>query len=191
MRRPRVRKLWASWAAASVFALAPAVSHANDAAAIVAEPDEYRTNEYRTPVPPTLKGARVITAEEAEPLHKDKTALFIDVFPRAPKPPDLPAGTVWRDPPHSSIGGAHWLPNVGYGVLSPEFETYFRTNLEKLTGKDPAKPVVFFCLKNCWMSWNAAKRALSWGYKNVIWFPDGSDGWQNVGNDIVPVQQVK
>jgi hypothetical protein len=27
------------------------------------------------------------------------------------------------------------------------------------------------------MSWNAARRALEWGYTAVIWYPDGTDGW--------------
>jgi rhodanese-related sulfurtransferase len=27
------------------------------------------------------------------------------------------------------------------------------------------------------MSWNAAKRILSYGYSNVAWYPDGTDGW--------------
>ena len=27
------------------------------------------------------------------------------------------------------------------------------------------------------MSWNAAKRALEYGYSDVTWFPDGTDGW--------------
>ena len=27
------------------------------------------------------------------------------------------------------------------------------------------------------MSWNAAKRAASWGYKQIYWYPDGIDGW--------------
>ena len=27
------------------------------------------------------------------------------------------------------------------------------------------------------MSWNAAKRALSLGYSNVAWYPEGTDGW--------------
>ncbi len=191
MRRTTIAAILVLFAVIGGLTQAPGALIAEGAPTAVAEPDGYRTNDYRMPVPATLKGARVITAEEAEPLHNDKSAIFIDVFPRAPKPPDLPVGTVWRDPPHSSIEGSYWLPNVGYGVLSPEFETYVRSNLEKLTGKDPAKPLVFFCLKNCWMSWNAAKRAMSWGYTNVIWFPDGTDGWQNIGNDIVPVGQVK
>lgn len=156
----------------------------------VPEPEGYRTDGYRMPVPRTLKGATVIDADAAEKLINDGAAIFLDVYPRAPKPPNLPAGTVWRDPPHSSIAGAHWLPNVGYGVLSPEFETYFKSRLETLTGSDKSKAVVFFCLKDCWMSWNAAKRALSWGYTAVMWFPDGTDGWQNIGNDLTPAAPI-
>ncbi len=154
------------------------------------EPADYRTDAYRTPVPRTLKGARVIGADAAEALWRAKEAVFIDVYPRAPKPPNLPAGTVWRDVTHMTIEGAHWLPNVGYGVLSPEFESYFRSRLVSLTGGDTAKPIVFFCLKNCWMSWNAGKRALEWGYTNVIWFSEGTDAWQEAGFDLVKATPV-
>ncbi len=37
---------------------------------------------------------------------------------------------------------------------------YFRRSLERLTGGDKNKSIVFYCDPNCWMSWNAAKRAL-------------------------------
>lgn len=154
----------------------------------VAEPEGYRNDNYRTPVPATLKGARVVTTEEAEALHADGKAIFVDVYPRAPKPPNLPAGTLWRDPPHTTIKAAHWLPNVGYGVLPPDDEVYFTSGLAALTGGDPSRPVVFFCLRNCWMSWNAGKRALAMGYTNVIWFPDGTDGWEEAGNETAGVQ---
>ncbi len=150
----------------------------------VAEPDGYREDHYRTPVPRTLKGARVITTVEAEALYAEGKAVFIDVYPRAPKPPNLPAGTLWRDPPHTTIKGARWLPNVGYGLLPPDDQAYFAASLETLTGGDKAKAIVFFCLRDCWMSWNAGKRAMSLGYGNVIWFPDGTDGWQEAGNDV-------
>jgi PQQ-dependent catabolism-associated CXXCW motif protein len=157
---------------------------------VVPEPEGYRTDDYRKPVPKTLTGAKVIGADEAEALLKAGTAVFMDVYPRAPKPPNLPQGTVWRDPTHMTIEGAHWLPNVGYGALSPEFETYFKTRLESLTGGDQSKPIVFFCLKDCWMSWNAGKRALSWGYKNVLWFSEGTDAWQQAGFDLVKATPV-
>ncbi len=155
----------------------------------VAEPEGYRNSDYRSPVPATLKGAKVVATEEAKVL-KDAQALFIDVYPRPPKPPNLPAGTVWRDPAHESIEGAHWLPNVGYGVLSPAAADYFKSHLETLTASDKARPVVFFCLKDCWMSWNAAKRALDLGYTSVAWFPDGTDGWRDLGLPVASLQPL-
>lgn len=160
-------------AAALVFA-APVVAQEGPAP----EPEGYRTDTYRAPVPATLKGGTVIDTEAAEVLKKDGKAVFIDVFPQAPKPPSLPKTTVWRTPKHETITGAVWLANVGYGVLNPQFEQYFRAGLEKFAGGDKSKPLVFFCLRNCWMSWNAAKRAIEWGYTNVNWYPDGTDGWK-------------
>ena len=154
----------------------------------VSEPEDYRMDDYRSPVPATLKGARVISTEEAEELWRDKSIVFIDVFPRAPKPENLPTNTVWRDPVHLTIDGAHWLPNVGYGRLSPDVEAYFKTRLERLSGGKLAAPMVFLCLKDCWMSWNAAKRAVAWGYTNTIWFPDGTDAWQEAGYELVHVE---
>lgn len=161
--------------AAAVLAASPAISAEVEHAP---EPEGYRMSEYRGPVPTTLTGGRVIDTDAAEALSKKGDAIFFDVYPQAPKPPNLPKSTVWRTPRHDTIKGAVWLPNVGYGVLNPEFEKYFHAGLEKYTGGDKAKTLVFFCLRQCWMSWNAAKRALEWGYTNVIWYPDGTDGWK-------------
>ena len=73
--------------------------------------------------------------------------------------------------------GALWLPNVGYGAIAEETAEYFRHGLETATGGDKDRAVVIFCLAECWMSWNAAKRALDYGYSRVIWMPDGTDAW--------------
>lgn len=154
------------------------------------EPEGFKSTDYRSPVPATLQGARVVTPADAKALYDGRSAVFIDVFPRAPKPPNLPAGTVWRDPKHASIGGASWLPNVGYGVLAPPAAEYLSARLAALTGGDKAKTLVFFCLKDCWMSWNAGKRALALGYTNVVWFPEGTDGWQALGLPLAEVEPV-
>jgi PQQ-dependent catabolism-associated CXXCW motif protein len=61
------------------------------------EPDGYRMEDYRAPVPATLAGARVLTTAEAGAIWRAKAGVFIDVMPRLPKPPNLPQGTVWRD----------------------------------------------------------------------------------------------
>jgi PQQ-dependent catabolism-associated CXXCW motif protein len=151
------------------------------------EPSGYRTDTYRAPVPATLKGARVIDTQAAELLWRERSAIFIDVLPRAVKPDNLPADMVWRETPHKSIPGAVWLANVGYGVVPEPLLQAFQAQLAELTGGDRTRMLVFFCLKNCWMSWNAAKRAVSWGYRNVVWFPDGTDGW---GEEQLPLADV-
>lgn len=148
------------------------------------EPSSYRMDDYRKPVPRTLAGAKVVDTLEVEKLLETKSAVFIDVFPKPPKPANLPAGTLWIDPKHDTIAGAHWVPNVGYGAPPAGVDDYFRANLNKLTSAEPDKPLVFFCLRDCWMSWNAAKRAMEWGYKDVMWYPEGTDGWQEAGNDL-------
>ncbi|HBT00298.1 MAG TPA: rhodanese [Citreicella sp.] len=147
------------------------------AAAGPPEPSGYRMDAYRAPVPATLAGAKVVSPEEAHSLWQAGTAAFIDVLPRAPKPDNLPEGTIWNEPPRRSIPGALWLPNVGYGALADVTLDYFRAGLAHATAGDPARPVLIFCLEDCWMSWNAAKRALDLGYTEVLWLPEGTDSW--------------
>ena len=142
------------------------------------EPAEYRMDHYRAPVPETLTGATVVTDEEARALWQDGETAFIDVFPQAPKPLNLPKNTIWRDRPRRTIPGAVWLPNVGYGAIHETVDAYFQAGLEAATEGDKTHPVLFFCLAECWMSWNAAKRALEeYGYTTIYWYPDGTDGW--------------
>jgi PQQ-dependent catabolism-associated CXXCW motif protein len=141
------------------------------------EPAGYRTEDYRAPVPPSLTGARVVATPEAAALWRHKAAVFVDVMPRAPRPPNLPTGTIWRDKPRFNIPGSVWLPDTGYGELAAATEAYLRNALEMLTAGDREKPILVYCLRDCWLSWNAAKRAISWGYTQVIWFPEGTDGW--------------
>src|SRR5215831_8467809 len=98
-------------------------------------------------------------------------------LPHAPRPANLPPGTIWREKPRRNIPGSCWLPDTGYGALAPATENYLRTNLARVTGGDRTIALVVYCLRDCWMSWNAAKRIIGMGYANVIWYPDGTDGW--------------
>lgn len=161
-----------------VAAVLVACALAGAAWAQVEEPSGYRQDHYEAPVPDTIAGGTVVDAQEAHALWQKGDVAFIDVLPRAPKPANLPKGTIWRDKPRPSIPGAMWLPNVGYGRLADVTAAYYRRGLEKATGGDPAHPVLIFCKADCWMSWNAAKRAIEWGYSHVYWFPDGTDGWE-------------
>jgi len=161
---------------------------AANAADVIPEPEGYRTDNYRAAVPATLKGARVVTTEDAEAIWHAGSAVFIDVLPHAPKPPNLPPDTVWRDKPRFNIPGSVWLPDTGYGALAVPTEDYLRTGLSRATRSDRTKLLVFYCQANCWMSWNAAKRALSIGYTNVAWYPEGTDGWQRAD---LPVEESR
>jgi PQQ-dependent catabolism-associated CXXCW motif protein len=153
----------------------------------VPEPPGYRMQNYRAPTPTQLAGTRVVTTREAEELWKTGAA-FVDVLPHAPRPDNLPPGTIWREKPRVDILGSIWLPDTGYGALAASTELYLRNGLARITRGNQSQWLVIYCQKDCWMSWNAAKRALTMGYSNVAWYPDGTDGWQASG---LPMQQVE
>jgi PQQ-dependent catabolism-associated CXXCW motif protein len=172
----------------SLVVAAAALAVAAHAQEQVAEPKEYRTENYRAPVPATLAGARVLSTAEAETIWRDKTGAFVDVLPRPPKPANLPEGTVWRDKPRHNIPGSIWLPDTGYGKIADVTEDYLRRGLERASGGNKAALLVIYCQENCWMSWNAGKRALTYGYSNIAWYPLGSDGWERAGLPLVEAQ---
>src|SRR5262249_34190901 len=142
----------------------------------VAEPDGYRMQDYRTPTPATPKGARVLTTAQAAELWRAGGAVFIDVMPRPPRPGGLPPDTIWRDKPRHNIPGSIWLPDTGYGALAAATEDYLKKGLAQASGGDQTKQLVVYCQKDCWMSWNAAKRTLALGYRNVARVPDPING---------------
>jgi PQQ-dependent catabolism-associated CXXCW motif protein len=154
----------------------------------VEEPTGYRQEPYRAPTPPGLKGATTIDTSAAERMWREGSIVFVDVMPHEAKPPNLPPGTIWRDRRRDNIPGSIWLTNVGFGALSEERETYFRRSLEELTAGDRSRALVFYCQMNCWMSWNAAKRAIALGYGRVHWYPDGTDGWAAAGLPLAEAQ---
>jgi len=158
------------------------------AVAGVPEPDGYRLENYRSPTPATLHGVRVVSTDEAEKIWRTHSASFVDVLPRPPRPRNLPEGTLWRDTPRADIPGSIWLPDTGYGELAPNMADYFSRGLDKATDGDRARVLVLYCLADCWMSWNAAKRALSLGYSEVVWYPEGTDGWLAAGLPVQPAE---
>src|SRR5438132_13939230 len=60
------------------------------------EPESYRSENYRSVTPLTLRGARVISTPEAQAIWQARSAAFVDVLPHVPRPPDLPIETLWR-----------------------------------------------------------------------------------------------
>src|SRR5262245_3255651 len=176
--------------ALAVAALLPLLRLAASGQDAPPEPDGYRQDNYRAPTPAGLQGARTGTTAEAETRWPARARVVGDGMAPVPKPKNLPPGTIWRDKPRLNIPGRTWLPDTGYGALAPATEAYLATGLATLSGGDRARPIVIYCQRDCWMSWNAAKRALASGYTNIIWYPEGTDGWQDAGLPLEAAQPV-
>jgi PQQ-dependent catabolism-associated CXXCW motif protein len=138
-------------------------------------------DNYRAPTPATIAGGTVLSTAELQALLKRRNPVLVDVLPMQKRPENLPATTLWLAKPRRNLPGSVWLPDVGRGALNPAVEAYLRRNLERLTGGDRGRDLVFYCLADCWMSWNAARRAIGYGYTAVYWYRDGTDGWTAAG----------
>lgn len=150
----------------------------------VPQPSGYRMELYDDVVPAALDGASTITAIETKQLQQRADAVVIDVIPQHRRPDVLPGNQIWIPVDHKGVPGAIWLPDTGFGALSKVTENYFKHHLHAATKGNKSHPVIFYCRSDCWMSWNAAKRALTYGYSNVHWFYDGIDGWFFEGFDF-------
>jgi len=157
----------AGWLAAGTPALAQGVP----------APEGYRQSNYDAPVPDDVPGALTVDDNAAYALWRSGRVAFVDVMPNLARPQSLPADAVWHGRSRQSVPGAIWLPDVGFGTLDAAAETQLNAGLAQATGGDRDTPILFLCRADCWMSWNASKRAAERGYSRVFWYPDGSTGW--------------
>lgn len=155
------------------------------------DPDTgFRMSRFRSPVTEEVPGATRISYDDVVELVKSKNAVLLDVMAAEGGGADPETGR-WRIvKPRQHIPGSHWLPDVGKGVLNAGLEAYFKTNLERLTGGDKSRPLVIYCVADCWMGWNATKRAVGYGYTAVHWYPEGTDGWRDWDGNMAPASPV-
>jgi len=147
----------------------------------VPEPAGYWMGPAKGPVATTITGGKVIHTKKLAALLQADDVMVIDVSDAPQRPEHLAPGAVWLPVPHPVIPGGVWIPGAGLGAISPAVDNLFRERLGLGTHKDPTHELVIYCHENCWLSWNAAKRAISFGYKNVYWYPDGMEGWRGAG----------
>jgi PQQ-dependent catabolism-associated CXXCW motif protein len=148
----------------------------------VAEPSGFWTGSVDAPVPNTLTGGKVIhKARELVGLMRQGGAVVVDVSNAPRRPEGLAPGAAWLPVPHRAIPGSIWIPGAGLGEIPVSVDDFFRQRLSAATANHLSRPVVVYCHKHCWLSWNAAKRAISYGYRNVYWFRDGVEGWKAAG----------
>lgn len=152
------------------------------------EPADYWSGDLDAPTPSTLHGGKIINARQLGALLQTGNVVVIDVSSAPRRPDSLAPGAPWLPLPHPGIPGAIWIPGAGLGVLPDSVDTFFRARLAASTGGDSSRAVVIYCHERCWLSWNAAKRAIRYGYRNVSWFPAGIEGWRSAG---FPTEELK
>ena len=176
MRRARVSAFQA------VLAFAWCVWLSAAAAAPVPEPQGYWMGPIHGPVAATLAGASVIHTRKLAALLKRGDVLVVDVSDAPRRPENLAQQAPWLPLPHPVIPGAIWIPGAGLGSIPADLDQFFRAQLALASGNNLSQRLVIYCHEQCWLSWNAAKRAISYGYRRVYWFPDGMEGWRAAGH---------
>lgn len=95
------------------------------------------------------------------------------------------------------LGGPETLPNAMQaawtaqpGAFNDQVQQQFSQMLAQGTQGRKDIPLIFYCLSTqCWMSYNAALRAINAGYTNVLWYRGGIEAWKSAGLPTQPVQQ--
>ncbi len=165
-----------SAACAVVIALTANSGWAAEADPPPPQPEGYWTGPLRGRTPAALDGATPVDAAALSRLIAAEKPLLLDVAAAEVKPPTMPAER-WR-PIHRSVPGSVWMPGAGQGVLAPAVEAQLAARVAELTNGRRDRPIVTFCHRDCWGSWNLGKRLVRAGYTRVYWFADGVEGWQ-------------
>ncbi|HEY5581028.1 MAG TPA: rhodanese-like domain-containing protein [Rhodoferax sp.] len=126
-------------------------------------PTESIGRNYHSMTPPTIPGGKTYSTKELRDLMVgDAEPVLIDVLQGGER---------------VSIPGALLIPGAGVqesALLEERFAEVLAASVP-----DKSTPVVFFCLSyECWLSYNAALRAIRLGYKNVIWYRGGIEAWK-------------
>jgi PQQ-dependent catabolism-associated CXXCW motif protein len=135
----------------------------------IAPTNRLRQPPYHGPTPLQIPGAQVVRTRQLQALLA------------GPEPPVLI--DVLSEPGHLSLAGAVLIAGAGHGsnFLDPA-QAALTQLLAQLTGGDQARPIVFFCASSeCWLSYNAALRAVAAGYGRVYWYRGGVEAWAAAG----------
>jgi PQQ-dependent catabolism-associated CXXCW motif protein len=167
----------------------PSATARNDV--VAAEPTGYWTGPSNSPVPLTISGGKVIQdARRLQALLKHGGTVVVDVSNAPRRPENMAPGAPWLPLPHRAIPGSLWIPGVGLGEIPPPLDDFFRERLAAATGRDLKRRLVIYCHESCWLSWNAARRAIGYGYRSVYWYRDGIEGWKAAGYPTAVIEPL-
>ncbi|HQZ31134.1 MAG TPA: rhodanese-like domain-containing protein [Arenimonas sp.] len=139
----------------------------------VAPTAQLKSGSLHGPTPSAIPGGRLVTTPELAQLMRDASAqaLVFDV-----------------------LGGPQRLPNAipvvpasQAGNFQDSVQHEFGQYLQQATQGRKDRPMVFYCQgTQCWMSYNAALRAIALGYTKVLWYRGGIEAWQQAGLPLQP-----
>ena len=88
---------------------------------------------------------------------------------------------------HETLPGAIWIPGAGRGTSFDDgLQAHLANFLQFATRGNKAKTMVFYCTgPRCWLSYNAALRAMRLGYTDVRWYRGGIQAWGASGGMLV------
>lgn len=126
------------------------------------------SQQLHGPTPTKIPGGSVITTQALSKLlqNKQSRALLLDVYgAQSTLPQAIPA-----------------VPAAQGGTFNDNTQREFGEYLQKITNGDKSRTLVLYCEGvHCWMSYNAALRAINLGYQNVMWYRGGMEAWIQAG----------
>ncbi|BET68060.1 hypothetical protein ASA1KI_29780 [Opitutales bacterium ASA1] len=137
--------------------------------------DRLKGEPLRGPTPVRIPGALVVTTGALKTMYEQGAQPFL-VF--------------------DVLGGERGLPSAQNalpagrpGSFDDQNQRNFGAYLRQVTQGRTDVPLVFYCKDAyCWMSYNAALRAVRLGYTNVLWYRGGIDAWEKAGLPTYPRQ---
>ena len=139
----------------------------------VAPSAELKLGDHASATPLAVPGARrILTTELRQRLQApiEERPLLLDVL----------------SDEHASLPGAIWIPGAGLGSgFDDALQARLGGFLRFMTAGDPGRELVFLCVgPRCWLSYNAALRAVRLGYTNVLWYRGGIEAWGASGGAL-------
>lgn len=137
----------------------------------VAPTNRLHTGAMHGPTPTSIPGGKVITTSQVAELLRSGAGqyLLLDV-----------------------LGGPEMLPNARPaawlaqpGSFDDPIQQQAAGAFQQATGGRKDAPIVLYCQSSyCWMSYNAALRAIAAGYTNVLWYRGGIEAWKAAGMSV-------
>jgi PQQ-dependent catabolism-associated CXXCW motif protein len=136
----------------------------------VAPPSQLHAGAMHGPTPTSLPGGRLVTTREIYELvrrtqgNRDTAPRVFDVL-----------GAPERLP-----GALLAVPAAQPGTFDDATQREFGQFLQGVMQGRRDLPMIFYCASTqCWLSYNAALRAVRLGYTNVLWYRGGLDAWRH------------